>query len=102
MSLITIIAKSSVPVSWRQLFDEIGKMNLNTIELFPIPKELNFETDALGIAVQNNYVDKKDVAEQLNKLCEFLIGKGFELNELYNGAQINKQNIEQAILTFLP
>lgn len=102
MSLITIIARSPYILSWEVLFLDIQQLELTELEVFPIPLELGFEQNAVGIAVPSVYQSKENVVLQLRKVTELLRAMDFELSELYNGALIiNEEDVDDLLLPLL-
>jgi len=102
MALITILARSSHIIGWQNLSYKIVELNIDEVEVFPIPRELGFECDALGIAVSRNFKNKENVLFEISRLIVLLISMGFELTELYNGELIDDQNLGRIFLPLLP
>jgi hypothetical protein len=94
MALLNIIAKASVDIDWGNLYFKIDGVDTQGIELFPIPKAIGFEHDAVGIAINSNYDNKVDLFQRLIAVCRLLKMEKFELFELYNGEEITDNNLE--------
>lgn len=101
MSLITILAKSKRRLDWQKLFLQIRELQLNELEIFPIPVELGFEQDAIGIAVSQRYTNSGDVVVQLRRINVLLTSMDIELRALYNGEMIADQSMERIVLALL-
>jgi hypothetical protein len=102
MALILVLAKSPQIIDWKSLLFKIESMNIKEVEVFPIPRELGFENDALGLAVTSNFESKENVLLEISKLITLLISMSFELTELYNGELIDEQNLREILLPLLP
>ena len=101
MSLITIIAKGPHDIDWEKVFPSIKELELNELEIFPIPSELGFEFDAIGIAAPSNYGNKEKLVMQLRHLVELLCSMQFKLTELYNGVLIDNGSLGSILLPLL-
>ena len=102
MALILVLAQSPQIIDWKSLLFKIESMNIKEVEVFPIPRELGFENDALGLAVTSNFESKENVLLEISKLITLLISMSFELTELYNGELIDEQNLREILLPLLP
>lgn len=100
MALINILAKSKASIKWVEFLDGFSVLNLSNIEVFPIPKELGFDYDCLGINVQSNYSDKQIVISELKTLVNFF--GSYKYIELYDGIEIDGNNLAAIIDKLLP
>lgn len=101
MSLITILAKSPHIIGWESISSEIASLGLSEIEVFPIPMELGFEQNALGVSVHRKFKNKEALLTEMYKLFKYLISMDFELTELYSGKLVNEQNMRSIVLPLL-
>lgn len=96
MAIINILAKNK-KADWGKITGDITGMGLNIVQFFPIPGELGFDDDALAINVQRGFSNKKTVLAELNLLIQYLIIHNFTITELYDGVEVNSNNLSQII-----
>lgn len=104
MALINIIANNTKSINWQSFYHDYKLLELININLFPIPKELGFESDSVGISVHANYTDKAEVIQELKKLLVFFEREpyDFKFSELYHGVEISSSNVEKECNDLLP
>jgi hypothetical protein len=101
MAALNILAVSDKEIHWSKLLNEIQVFNLIQIEMFPIPKQLGFNLDSIGICLPSGFDDREDAVMELLKLSHFLNDHNFELTELYNGTKVTKENAKKMFITML-
>ena len=101
MSVITILAKSPHIIGWESLSSGIVSLGISKIEVFPIPVELGFDQNALGITAHRNYGNSEVLLSEMQKLIKYLISMNFELTELYSCKLLNEQNSGDIISSLL-
>ena len=94
MALVNILAQSSSPINWEHILDRYSNLSLTHIENFPIPKELGFAQDAIGISVHQGYNNNDAVILDLKKAVDFFKSSNLALVELYDGVEIVPGNID--------
>jgi hypothetical protein len=94
MALVNILAQSSNSINWEYLLKKISVLDLSHIEIFPIPKELGFEMDCIGINVHRGYTDRRVVISELKQAINCLIPFELTFIELYDGIEIVPGNID--------
>jgi len=94
MALVNILAQSSNAINWEYLLKKISALDLSYIEIFPIPRELGFEQDCVGINVHRGYSDKAIVILELKQAISSFTPFGLRFIELYNGVEIVSGNID--------
>jgi len=102
MAAINILAKSTTPLSWGNLLQNYSRLNLTNIEIFPIPSELGFEGDSIGISVSQGYTKRETVLTELKILIDFLNLTNLTFIELYDGIEVLPDNIVGIIEKMLP
>ncbi|MEO3402725.1 hypothetical protein AAFN85_02415 [Mucilaginibacter sp. CAU 1740] len=104
MALINLIAKSKKEINWGHFFGQYSALNHLYIEVFPIPKELGFNADCVGISVPKGYNNRKAVISELEQIVEFGITEPYSLTftELYDGVEISQTNASAFFDKFLP
>jgi len=101
MAILNVLAKSNGTINWDDL-SRYTDLDLSHIEIFPIPKELGFDQDCIGINIHKGYSDKKIVMSELKKAIDFLAPYNLKFIELYDGVEINKDNIVAVADKLLP
>ena len=101
MAIVNILAKSNSLVEWVDLLNDFDGLDLSYVEIFPIPKELGFDSDALGINVQRRNLDREIALTELKKVFDYCESRNFALTELYDGMELKKENFEGIIRKFL-
>ncbi|QEC78476.1 hypothetical protein [Mucilaginibacter ginsenosidivorax] len=96
MAIINILAKSK-KADWGKIASEVSDMALSIVQVFPIPKELGFDDDALAVNVHRGFSDKKTALAELDLLIQYLTRHNFTIIELYDGIEITSNNISQII-----
>jgi hypothetical protein len=97
MAVIDIIGISNKEVNWKELNTLIRPLTYLYFEIFPIPKALGFEKDAIGIYLPSKKgKDAIAVQSELKKLISQL-QNGFELTELYTGEMVTINSIDDLI-----
>ena len=99
MSLVTIISRSKNKVDWSELIQQLSGLPTSLVEYFPIPKELGFREDALGLSVAKNDF-RLEVFQEIKLIVTFLNSKGFQSTELYTGILVTDDSLKN-ILTKL-
>ena len=94
MALVNILAQSSNSINWEYLLKKFSALDLSHIEIFPIPKELGFEKDCIGINVHRGYTDRQVVISELKQAINCLIQFGLTFIELYDGIEIVPGNVD--------
>ncbi|AYL97838.1 hypothetical protein [Mucilaginibacter celer] len=104
MALLNLIAKSEKGINWDHFFDRYSALNLDRIEVFPIPKELGFDVDCIGVNVHKGYTNRKTVIAQLEQIITFGSGDPYLLKftELYDGIEIYPANASDVFGKLLP
>jgi len=93
MAGINILGKNAKKIIWNDFLEGYSKLNLTSIEVFPIPQELGFKEDCIGACVHSDYNDKTEVLNQLKVLVDFLLKRQFKMTELYDGMEISTDNV---------
>lgn len=101
MSLISILAKTPTVIDWKEIAKVFLAMNLKEVEVFPIPIELGFSENAIGITVHRNFSSLGNVNSEIEKILTFLSKRRFVLFELYDGEKIDLNNFERIISPIL-
>lgn len=96
MAIINILAKSK-KADWGKIASDVSNMDLSIVRVFPIPRELGFDDDALAINVHRGFSDKKTVLAELNLLIQYLTLHNFTIMELYDSVEITNNNMLQII-----
>jgi len=94
MAIINILAQSNGSVDWEDILDKYSRLSLSNVEVFPIPKQLGFEQDAIGINVHRGFDSKQAVISNLKKVVDLLMSINFTLIELYDGVRIVPGNMD--------
>jgi hypothetical protein len=94
MALINILAQSNDAADWENILDKYSRLSLSYVEVFPIPKQLGFGQDAIGINVHHGYDSKHAVISDLKKVVDLLMSLNFTLTELYDGVMIVPGNMD--------
>lgn len=104
MALINIISNGTQAINWELLYADYKRLELLNVELFPIPKELGFDHDSVGICIHKNYSDKDKVIKELKELILLLEKESYKLKfyELYNSVEISSFNVENVLNPLLP
>jgi len=102
MAVINIIAKSEKAIYWDDFLDKFSKLSLTDIEIFPIPKELGFEQDSIGVSVLSRYSNRENVISEMKILFKILNQTGLKCFELYDGIEINESIYITIIKKLLP
>lgn len=102
MAVLNILAKSSKSITWDKLLNQYSNLNSPHIEIFPIPKELGFDEDCIGINVQNGYLNKEIVISELKLVIEFFASYNLKFIELYDGLEVTQDNIVIMASKLLP
>jgi len=104
MALVNILAKSNRQLNWKKLLVDYSSLNLTEIEIFPIPKELGFDQDAIGICIHHGYSNKKTVILDMESLIAFFSSENYNLKfiELYEGIEVLPENVGELIYNLLP
>jgi hypothetical protein len=97
MARVNIIAYAEKPWDWDSLYENIISLKLEEIEIFPIPRELGFEQDGLGILVHKNFSGKETVLRELNSLLVLFKSHHITMTELYDAIILSEMNIEKTI-----
>ncbi|MEO6980813.1 MAG: hypothetical protein ABJA76_11295 [Mucilaginibacter sp.] len=95
MAVVNILAQSSNSINWEYLLKKFSVLNFLHIEIFPIPRELGFEQDCVGINVHNGYSDRQAVISELKQAISFFTSFELTFIELYDGAEIVSGNIDK-------
>ncbi len=93
MALISILAKNSHILNWEDLYLKITNLELDDVEIFPIPSELGFKENAFGFSISKNYKSKTNAETQLRKLFFLLTLHDFKMVDLYTGIDITEKNL---------
>lgn len=96
MAVINILAKSK-KADWVKIASDVSDMGLSIVQVFPVPRELGFDDDALAVNVHRGFSDKKTVLTELNLLIQYLTIHNFIIIELYDGVEITSNNLLQII-----
>jgi hypothetical protein len=102
MALINVLANNQKDIDWRNISDHYSKLGLTLVEIFPIPKELGFENDHIGICVHRGYSNRKAIIKELESATKFFLSRGFKMLELYNGSEIFLDNAISIFENLLP
>lgn len=102
MAFVNILAQSDSSINWDNLLNEYSYLDLSHVEIFPIPKELGFDQDCVGINVHDGYLSKEIVMSELTQATDFFINYKLKLFELYYGVEINQDNFTAVIDKLLP
>ena len=94
MALINILAESTTEINWIKLLNYYSELNLTDIEIFPIPNELGFNKDAIGVSVHQGYTNKENVLSEIKKLMNLFISFQIRCIELYDCIEIGPNNFE--------
>lgn len=94
MALINLIAKSNKEINWECFLEDYSNLQLFDIEIFPIPKNLGFDFDCVGINVHKGYSNRKAVISNLERAITFfyLEPYGLKFVELYEGVEVYPDN----------
>ena len=101
MAIFNVLAKSNGSINWDDL-SRYTDLDLSHIEIFPIPKELGFDQDCIGINIHKGYSDKVVVLEELELAIDFLMRFKLEFIELYDGVEVSQDNIVAIAEKMLP
>ena len=101
MAILNVLAKSNGSINWDDL-SRYADLGLSYVEIFPIPKELGFDKDCVGINIHKGYFDKVVVLEELELAIDFLTRFNLKFIELYDGVEVLKHNIVAVAEKMLP
>jgi len=101
MAILNVLAKSNGSINWEDLI-RYANLNLSHIEIFPIPKELGFDQDCVGINIHKGYSDKEIVMSEFKRAIDFLAPYNLKFIELYDGVEIHKDSIIAVVDKLLP
>jgi hypothetical protein len=104
MALINLIAKSQKEINWKYFLDDYYNLEFSDIEVFPIPKDLGFAFDSIGVSVHSGYSNRKTVILELERMIVFYSSKAYNLKfiELYDGIEIHPDNASTLFDKLLP
>ncbi|SDR89271.1 hypothetical protein SAMN05216490_0143 [Mucilaginibacter mallensis] len=104
MALINILAKTTKSINWDEFLKNYWSLNVSTVEVFPIPKELGFDYDSVGISVHAGYADRSVVISEIEHLVTFFRSEPYNLKfiELYDGVEVLPENVIILINKLLP
>jgi hypothetical protein len=104
MALINILAKSTKNVDWNDFLKDYWSLNVFNVEVFPIPKELGFDCDSIGINVHKGYMDRNEVISEIERLVVFFSSAPHSLRfiELYDNVEVFPENAITLIDRLLP
>jgi hypothetical protein len=104
MALVNMIVKSTKAINWGSFLKDYSSLNFSNIEIFPIPKELGFDCDCIGVNVHQGYANKKIVIAEIERFITFFINKpyAFKFIELYDGLEVIPENVIVLIDKLLP
>jgi hypothetical protein len=104
MALINILATSPKSINWSDFLKDYGGLNIFSLEVFPIPKELGFDEDNIGISVHRGYSDRNIVISEIAHLIAFFRSDPYNLKfiELYDGIEVGPKNVIMLIDKLLP
>lgn len=102
MAGFNVLARSDGSINWDNLLNDYSNLNLAEVEIFPIPKELGFDQDAVGINVHNGYPDKRNVIAELKLAIDLFSLYNLKFTELYDGIEIDSNNVELIADQLLP
>ena len=99
MALINILAKGPRNINWDVFLNDYRGLNIHSLEVFPIPKELGFDGDSIGISVHRGYVDRNIVISELGQLIALFISNPYNLKfiELFDGIEVRPENVVMLI-----
>lgn len=101
MAILNVLAKSDSLINWEDL-NRYTDLDLSYIEIFPIPKELGFDQDCIGINIHKGYSDKGIIMSELKRAIDFFAPYNLKFIELYDGVEIHKDNIVAVVDKLLP
>ena len=104
MALINILAKSTKSVDWTDFLKDYWSLKILNVEVFPIPKELGFDYDSIGISAHKGYTDRSAVIFDIEHLVTFFSSEPYNLKfiELYDGVEVLPENAIMLIDKLLP
>jgi len=104
MALVNILVKSTKDINWNNFIKDYSSLNISNIETFPIPKELGFDYDCIGVNIHKGYVDKEVVLNEIGRFIAFFRNEpyAFKFVELYNGLEIIPENLVTLMKKLLP
>ena len=104
MALINILAKSEKVINWNVFLKDYSNLNILNIEVFPIPKELGFNCDCVGVNIHQGYTKREIVISEIERLIKFFRLKPYDFKfiELYNGVEVHDSNVIIIIDSLLP
>ena len=104
MALINILVKSTKTINWSGFIKDYSSLEISSIEAFPIPKELGFDCDCIGVNIHQGYVDKRLVIAEIDSFIAFFRKEpyAFKFVELYNGLEITSENLIMLMEKLLP
>ncbi len=94
MALFNLIAEKNTNINWATVHEKIynGKQ-YEYISFFPIPKELSLPSTGIGITANIKFKENVKVAKmELLYLLDILWRFDFDIYELYEGKNLNKDN----------
>lgn len=99
-----MLVKSTEDIDWDSFLEYYSGLDLLSIEVFPIPKELGFEYDGLGVSVHRGHADKKNVMDEIMRFVKVFESEpySFKFTELYNGNSVSSQTVASTIDGLLP
>ncbi|MCO5950096.1 hypothetical protein [Mucilaginibacter flavidus] len=95
MAIVNILARSDYSINWEEVLNRYSILTFPHVEVFPIPKELGFEMDCIGINVHKGYSDSAIVISELKQAISFFTSFGLRFIELYDGIEIVPGNIDK-------
>ncbi len=95
MAVIDIIGIANAKIEWVEVHKKVNDESFSIIEIFPVPKKLGFENDAIGILV--NSIKGKNATEASKEIKKIvsILKNDFYFTELYNGRIINDSSINE-------
>jgi hypothetical protein len=104
MALINLIAKSPKEINWDRFLNDYSNLALLLIEVFPIPKDLGFDVDSIGVNVHKGYKNRKAVISELEQIISLYTREpySFKFIELYDGIEIYPDNAANLFDKLLP
>jgi len=102
MAFVNILCKSESSINWGNLLGDYEKLSLTYVEIFPIPMDLGFDQDCVGMNVHKGYLSKQIVVSELKQAIDLFRAYKLKFTELYSGVEINQNNLEAIINRLLP
>lgn len=104
MGLVNMLVKSQKTINWGCFLKDYSNLHFFNIEVFPIPKELGFNCDCIGVNVSQGYTSKEIVITELERFVTFFRSEpyAFKFIELYEGLEVIPENVTLLFFKLLP